>query len=42
MFNKKRNAEVHTYIMEQVKDVEACMRSFEIFLRATCSPGTDA
>ena len=42
MFNKKRNTEVHTYIMEQVKDVEACMRSFEIFLRATCSPGTDA
>lgn len=42
MFNKKRNSEVHTYIMEQVKDVEACMRSFEVFLRATCSPGTDA
>lgn len=42
MFKKNRNTDVHTYIMEQIKDVEACMRSFEIFLRATCSPTTDA
>lgn len=42
MFKKSKNNEVHTYIMEQIKDVEACMRSFENFIRAASSPGTDA
>ena len=41
MFKKTKNNEVHTYIMEQIKDVEACMRSFENFIRAASSPGTD-
>ena len=42
MFKKTKNNEVHAYIMEQIKDVEACMRSFENFIRAASSPGTDA
>ena len=42
MFKKTKNNEVHEYIMEQIKDVEACMRSFENFVRAASSPGTDA
>ena len=42
MFKKTKNNEVHPYIMEQIKDVEACMRSFENFIRAASSPGTDA
>lgn len=41
MFKKTKNNEVHAYIMEQIKDVEACMRSFENFLRAASSPETD-
>ena len=32
MFKKTKNNEVHAYIMEQIKDVEACMRSFENLL----------
>ena len=42
MFKKTKNNEVHAYIMEQIKDVEACMRSFENFIRAASSPETDA
>lgn len=42
MFKKTKNNEVHAYIMEQIKDVEACMRSFENFIRAASSSGTDA
>ena len=42
MFKKTKNNEVHAYIMEQIKDVEACMRSFENFIRAASSLGSDA
>jgi predicted phosphate transport protein (TIGR00153 family) len=42
MFKKTKNNEVNEYIMEQIKDVEGCMRSFENFVRAASSPGTDA
>jgi len=41
MFIRAKNHEVHTFIMEQIKDVEACMRSFENFIRAASSPATD-
>lgn len=42
MFNRTKTNEVHTFIMAQIKDVEACMRSFENFIRAASSPATDA
>lgn len=42
MFKRVKNNEVHTFIMEQIKDVEACMRSFEEFIRAASSPDADA
>lgn len=42
MFNRVKNNEVHVLIMAQIKDVEACMRSFENFIRATSSSSTDA
>ena len=41
MFKKNKNTEVHAYIMEQIKDVEACMRSFENFIRAASSTAAD-
>lgn len=41
MFNRTRNNEVHTLIMEQIKDLEACMRSFENYIRAASSTVTD-
>lgn len=37
---KAKNTEVHTLIMEQIKDVEACLISFEGFLRAASSGQT--
>lgn len=42
MFKKEKNNEVHTVIMEQINDVESCMRCFENFLRAACSSKTEA
>ena len=42
MFIRAKNNEVHTFVMEQIKDVEACLRSFENFIRAASSPATDA
>lgn len=42
MFKKEKNNEVHAVIMEQINDVESCMRCFENFLRAACSAKTDA
>ena len=42
MFIRDKNNEVHTFVMEQIKDVEACLRSFENFIRAASSPATDA
>lgn len=39
---KRKGHEVHTYAMEQIQDVESCIRSFEIFIRAASSPNTDA
>ena len=42
MFIRAKNNEVHTFVMEQIKDVEACLRSFENLIRAASSPATDA
>ena len=42
MFIRAKNNEVHTFVMEQIKHVEACLRSFENFIRAASSPATDA
>ena len=42
MFKRTKNNEVHAFIMAQIRDVEACMRSFENFIRAASSSATDA
>ena len=36
----KKNSDVHALIMEQIKDVEKCLVSFEQFMRAATA--TDA
>jgi len=41
MFAKGKDNEVHELIMEQIKDVENCVISFESFLRAASAPGSD-
>ena len=40
MFQKKKNDNVHTLIMEQINDVENCFINFESFVRAVCVPQT--
>ena len=42
MFKKIKNETVHSFALDQIKDVEACLRSFEIFIRAASSAETDA
>ena len=42
MFKRTKNNEVHAFIMAQIRDVEACMRSFENCIRAARSSATDA
>ena len=36
----KKNSNVHTMIVEQIKDVETCMINFENFMRAATTEGT--
>lgn len=40
MLSKKNNEKVSTLILEQVKDVEECLITFESFLRAATTEGT--
>lgn len=40
MLSKKSGSKVHNLIMEQIKDVENCLVSFESFMRAATTPAT--
>lgn len=40
MLSKKSSNKVHSLIMEQIKDVENCLVSFESFMRAATTPAT--
>ncbi len=41
MAGKNNSRKVHTLIMEQIKDVQGCLISFENFLRAATTPATN-
>lgn len=38
---KSNTSKVHTMILEQIKDVEGCLASFENFMRAAVNPQSD-
>ena len=40
MLTNKSGKKVHSLIMEQIKDVEKCLVSFEAFMRAATTPAT--
>lgn len=42
IFSKSNTSKVHLTILEQIKDVEGCLVSFNNFMKAAVNPNTDA